>query len=160
MVSDKGNVLSLKTNKILRPHCSKRGGYWRLILRKDGISHGELVHRLVANAFIENKDLLPQVNHKDENKNNNTVSNLEWCTHQYNNTYGTKIDRCRANTDYRVIAKKNSRTVAQYDKAWRKIKEWQSANECKRELGFDNSHIAKCCRGEEEFAYGYRWRIS
>ena len=51
------------------------------------------IHRLVADAFIPNPDNLPCVNHKDEDKTNNFVDNLEWCSVAYNNTYGTRIDR-------------------------------------------------------------------
>ena len=54
-----------------------------------------MVHRLVAQAFIPNPDNLPEVNHKNEDKSNNTVDNLEWCDHKYNNNYGTKIERIK-----------------------------------------------------------------
>ena len=52
-----------------------------------------LIHRLVAEAYLDNPDNLPCVNHKDENTTNNCLNNLEWCTYKYNRTYGTAIER-------------------------------------------------------------------
>lgn len=68
---------------------NQRGDYYTVTLQKKCFR----VHRLVAQAFIPNPDSLPEVNHKDENKLNNCVENLEWCTHQYNQAYGTKGQR-------------------------------------------------------------------
>lgn len=68
-------------------------GYVMVTLKKDGKTSRYRIHRLVAKAFIPNADNLPQVNHKDENKENNCVENLEWCTNDYNNNYGTRISR-------------------------------------------------------------------
>ena len=68
-------------------------GYVMVTLKKDGKTSRYRIHRLVAKAFIPNTDNLPQINHKDENKENNCVDNLEWCTNIYNNHYGTRISR-------------------------------------------------------------------
>lgn len=78
------------------PKLLKQGnvnGYKVVILYKDGKKKTYLVHRLVAIAFIPNPNNLPIINHKDENKTNNNVNNLEWCTYEYNNTYGTARKR-------------------------------------------------------------------
>ena len=85
----KGRFLRGKILKLLK--C--RNGYLMIGLNKNGIRKGYLVHRLVADAFIERPDGLYEVNHKDEDKTNNIVENLEWCDHKYNNNYGTKIER-------------------------------------------------------------------
>ena len=158
-VSNLGRVRSFKykSPRILKHHNNKLG-YARLILRKNNQSYGHSVHRLVAEAFIPNPNNLPVVNHKDENPRNNNVENLEWCTHQYNNVYGTKIDRFKQNTDFDRIAEKNSMSVLQYDLEGNLIKQWSSASECRKELGYDNSAIAKVCKGELGHAYGFMWR--
>lgn len=68
-------------------------GYKQVVLSKNGEHRIYRVHRLVAEAFIPNPLRLPEVNHKDEDRTNNNVDNLEWCTHQYNNSYGNKPAR-------------------------------------------------------------------
>lgn len=89
-VSDKGRVRNADG---LIMSQTKRGKYLKVGLSKNGIKKGVSVHRLVALAFIDNPNDLPYVNHKDEDKHNNVATNLEWCTAQYNSTYGTAKER-------------------------------------------------------------------
>ena len=88
MVSNRGNVYSCKRNIILKPAIAK--GYLRVGLYKDGVRKYFLVHRLVAEAFIPNPKNLPVINHLDEDKTNNDVSNLEWTTSKENTRYSCK----------------------------------------------------------------------
>ena len=89
----KGNKSNyIRIGKILSPK-THRNGYLCVVLCKDRIGKMYYIHRLVAQAFIPNPDRLPQVNHKDENKTNNNVENLEWCSAEYNTNYGTANDR-------------------------------------------------------------------
>lgn len=98
-VSDLGRVRSLKYGKVrvLRPG-KNNNGYLRVNLKIDGSRKNFSIHRLVAQAFIPNYDESKnQVNHKDENKENNRVNNLEWCDCRYNNTYNGLHHRRMAN---------------------------------------------------------------
>ena len=112
-VDDKGNVYSLDTIVCVKRNGKEHGrikkgkrlkatpryrSYMCVSLSKDHRQTTYSVHRLVAEAFIPNPDNLPFVNHKDENPSNNSVENLEWCTAQYNNMYGTRIQRWREKT--------------------------------------------------------------
>ena len=85
--SNNGGIQLIK-EKILKPHNTKKG--YLTVQFSNKIFK---VHRLVAEAFIPNPDNLPMVNHKDEDKTNNNVDNLEWCTAKYNSNYGTAIER-------------------------------------------------------------------
>lgn len=95
-VSSHGRVKSFRQSTkchcekeyILKPHLANNG-YYQVTLYDNTVKHKFSVHRLVAEAFIPNPNGYPQVNHKDENRLNNLVTNLEWCSSEYNNAYGT-----------------------------------------------------------------------
>lgn len=102
-VSNTGRVRSLdrydsrncfRKGKVLSPVKSNIG-YLLVSLCCNGKYKGFTVHRLVAQAFIPNPDNLPEINHKDEDKTNNSVENLEWCDRKYNNNYGSRKDKVR-----------------------------------------------------------------
>ena len=144
-VSNCGRVKSLKRKnvlkeKILKPYVDK-DGYLTVALNNPRKTF--LVHRLVAEAFIPNPDNLPCVNHKDENKQNNVVSNLEWCDRKYNQNYGTRTEKC-------------SKKVYQYTLDGELVREWISATEAGRN-GFSQSGINNCCLGKAKTHKGFRW---
>ena len=89
------------------------------------------------------------VNHIDEDKTNNTASNLEWCTYKENSNHGTRNER---------MAKTKNKPVCQYTRDGKLIKVWQSVNEVKRQLGFDCGNISKVALGKQKTAYGYVWK--
>jgi hypothetical protein len=91
-VSTEGDVKRISSGKLLKPQTTSKG-YCTVRLYNQHGNKSMKVHRLVACAFIENKDNLPQVNHIDENKTNNRVCNLEWCDNQRNTTYGNTKKR-------------------------------------------------------------------
>ena len=109
LVSINGDVYSTKRHKYLTK--SYNGGYAKIIIKVDGVHHNKLVHRLVAQAYIPNPENKPQVNHKDGDKANNNVFNLEWCTQSENNIHAFKnglmsiTDTCKKNQK-KAVAKK------------------------------------------------------
>lgn len=92
-VSNTGKVKNNRTNYVIKSWVNRGYEFVRLHSKVLGGFRGVRVHRLVANAFIPNPDNLPMVNHKDEDKTNNCVDNLEWCNNKYNLNYGTRNQR-------------------------------------------------------------------
>lgn len=150
-ISNLGNVRSLKFGKerILKTGDIK--GYLVVGLCKEGVQKNHLVHRLVAEAFIDNPNNLPEVNHKDEDKTNNHVTNLEWCDNIYNINYGTHTER---SVQSRRNNKKQSKQVLCVETGII----YPSAREVYRQLGFNNSHICSCCNGKRNTCGGYNWK--
>lgn len=138
-------------------------GYMTAGLCRNGKNTQWLVHRLVAEAFIPNKEKLPFINHKDEVKDNNHVSNLEWCTQEYNNGYGTAPDRVRD----KIRELGQMRAVVQLTLSGKKINEYESLHEASRKTGVGLSNIWKAVNGgynthgkwvRINMAGGYKWR--
>ena len=152
-VSDLGRVKSLKhgKEKILKPW-KTNNGYLHVIIFKDGHRKQTLVHRIVAEAFIPNPNNLTTVNHKDEVKTNNTVTNLEWMSMKDNLNYGTRNKR---------ITESLSKQVQMFDKSTGELlATFPSTNEAGRVTGINQSNISECCNGKRKSACGYIWRYS
>lgn len=176
-VSNLGRVRSLKFNKtkILKQDTNKRG-YKRVNLYKNGKKKNYWVHRLVAIAFISNPNNYKEVNHKDENTSNNNVKNLEWCTREYNNNYGTRTKRASESKKgkphseetkkkiseshkgkYKGKDHPKSKSILMYDKEGNFIRKFDCIADANEYFGKDRycSSIACCLTGRTKTAYNY-----
>ena len=152
-VSNLGRVKSLNynhtgTERIIISR-KNRGGY--LYVKRKTIT----VHRLVATAFISNPHNLETINHKDEDKTNNTVSNLEWMSIKDNINYGTHNKRA---SETQINDKNKSKAVQMFDRQGNLLATFPSTHEAERVTGIDHSHISKCCNGKHKSTGGYIWR--
>ena len=140
LISNKGEVKNSKTNYILKGGID-RDGYRQVTLCANKKQYNRRICRLVAKAFIPNPYNLPQVNHQDENKNNDYVNNLEWCTSKYNNSYGShKYNRC---TPIRCV----ETNVIYY-----------GIKEASRQTGIPHSTLTHACR-KHCLSHNYHWEF-
>ena len=149
-VSNTGNVKSLERTvrcargykivpeKILEGY-DNGNGYLYVKLCKEGKRKQYRINRLVAQAFLENPQNLPEVNHKDKNPKNNCVDNLEWCTRQYNVEYS------------------KAKAVIGINKVSGLIVEFPSVMEAERQTDINNKNICACLKGKRKSAGGYYW---
>ena len=161
-----GRIYSHKTKRWLKPNIS-RNGYESVELFNKGMRKRMLIHRLIAIAFIPNPENKEQVNHRDENKRNNSIENLEWSTRKENMNYGTRTLRQINSTDYtsekrKNIARENGKAAAkpvlQISRTGEIINRFDSIVEAQRALCVKRSHIVECCRGKRKSSNGYLWR--
>ena len=145
-VSDIGNV---RRNMVNLKAGIGKNGYPLVVLSKNGKTKSHYVHRLVAEAFIPNPHEFKCINHKDESRDNNRVSNLEWCDYRYNNSYGHRM--------IKEVATK-SRAVEQWLNG-KIVRVWSSTKEAERN-GYRSGCISLCCNGKRVSHLGYEWRWS
>lgn len=153
IVKGNGGSTFLKKGKILKTHINNFGYIVINLWVNNSFKHHK-VHRLVAEAFIPNPQNLPQVNHRDEDKTNNSVDNLEWCDNKYNCNYGTHNKRM-ANT--LTNRKDQSKKVYQYTLDNKLVSEYQSINEAGRINNCYSQNIGKVCKGYTKTYKGFKW---
>ena len=150
-ISNLGRVKSLGNNKTRKEKIlniiKNNNGYVLVNLHKNKVKKTCLLHRLVAKTFLENPNNYPCVNHKDENKENNNINNLEWCTHQYNNTYGTRLERYSESISIPIYCLENN-------------KFYNSTKQASLELDVSKQYICDVLKGRAKQAKGYTFRYA
>lgn len=171
-VSNLGRIFSLNykntgKSELMTPFDSG-DGYLKVQLWKNGKYKICSVHRLVAQTFLPNPEGKPCINHKIQGKEGKKINmvffnkdgtvnkertTIEWVTYKENNDYGSHNERVgKANTNG-----KRSKPVLQFTLTGEFIREWPSAMEIQRQLGYDNGNISACCLGKLKTAYGFCW---
>lgn len=147
MVSDLGRVA--RNGKLLHLNTNNYG-YKHVTLSKNNVQKTTLVHRLVASAFVDNPHGLPQINHKDGNKDNNAASNLEWVTQGENNRHAIKTSLRKAK---KILLIGGDNSI---------VREFNNRMEINEFLGREvcQDLITRCCNGQRKTAYGYVWRYA
>lgn len=146
IISEFGDVYSLKSHKYLNQEKGK-DGYYYVQLCEGGKRKRVAVHRLVAESYIDNPLGFPVVNHKDENRENNEADNLEWCTEKYNSNYGSaRIKQAKAVSKAVVCIETGEVFLSQ-----------KAAGETK---GITHKHICECCKGKKQTCGGCHWRYA
>lgn len=144
-----GNADRTIKSRIIKPY-NDNHGYRMVSLSKEGKVKKHKVHRLVAEAFIPNPENKPTVNHLNEIRNDNRVSNLEWATYKENNDHGGHNER---------VSKTLSKPIEQLDKNGNKISSFESVREASLATGIHIMNIKSCLAHKNRvFAGGYKWR--
>lgn len=148
-VSDDGRVRNIDTKRELKKQFGN--GYWHCTIQINKHPKRCRIHRLVALAFIPNPDSKPFVNHKDGDRTNNSVENLEWVTPSENTRHAVEKG---------LFQSGRNRPVIQYDMDGNKMLCFQSITEAEKETGTSVSKITLCCQRKRRSANDFQWRYA
>lgn len=162
LVSDEGEIFSEKYGRFKKLKAMKdKNGYLRVGLYKDGKQKYMSVHRLVANAFIENPDNKDCIDHINGIRDDSRAQNLRWCTKKENNGFPlARVNKSEAHKGKSKVEGSGSppKRCAQIDPdTGRIIAEYVSAHEAARLTGFRLSGISLCCNGKYKTSGNYKW---
>ena len=149
-VSNFGRLISIKTNKILKPTDNGRGYLRFSLLGDDNNNHTVYLHRIIAEAFIPNPDNKPCIDHINTNKQDNRIENIRWVTYKENTNNELTIERVRNS------GKKNKKKICSIDEADNKVV-YSSVIEAKIKLNVSYTAISNCLRGRSKTCNGLRW---
>lgn len=149
-ISNLGKIRNKKTGRILKTSINNKG-YERVIIYINKKPKCYYIHKIVANVFLENPNNFKEINHKDENKLNNCVNNLEWCSSKYNANYGTRTKRILKSKE------KNLKTIIQKNKQGNIIKIWKNILEIQEKTTYNKQCIYRCCIGKYKSYRNYIW---
>lgn len=159
-ISNLGNIKSLNYSghgyeKSLKPSKNKNG-YLNIVLNKKSF----YIHRLVCLIFIPNPQSLPQVNHKNGNRTDNRIENLEWVTNKENSTHKIKVLKYVHSEESKLKASINhNKKVIKYDLDDNIICEYNSISEVSKLLNINSTSISYCCHEIRKTAGGYKWKF-
>lgn len=143
-VSSFGRIKSKRG--ILKP-IKKNNGYLQINLCKNGRYKTYILHRLIAETFIPNPNNLPEINHKDENKENNNINNLEWCTKSYNMNYNN-------------LSKRKCKKIYKFSLDNKFLCSYSSITEAANKENICKSGISLCCTNKIKFYKDFIWKYA
>lgn len=149
-----GDIWNDKTWTILAQDKNKYGYNYVKLRDRNGKAKNCRVHRLVATTFLENPYGYTDVNHKNENKRDNRVCNLEWCSRKQNCEHGTARMRL---SEHRKDSPKVKRLAVVREFPY---KFYNSMSEAQEVDGYNSTHIRECCNGKRKTHGGATWRYA
>lgn len=151
-ISNTGFVRNKKRKHILAYDQTKKNNGYQFagLIRDDGVRKNRFAHRLVASAFIDNPDNLPQVNHKDGNKKNNAVDNLEWCTGSYNRKHAFAMGLSRPASGSKIRPVRICETGEVFC----------NCHDCAKNISGSHWAISACLRGHRSTHKGFHYEYA
>jgi len=154
IISARNNSFSFRRGRIMKQKTDKKGYKYVSLLDFDINEKNHRIHRLVATCFLENTDNLPVVNHKDGDKKNNNVLNLEWCTSSHNSQEAVRLGLVKSGANH-----KDSKVICRLDLSGKALEIYSCLMEASKKTGINSGNISLCANGLVKTAGKFKWKF-